>query len=136
MASSADRVAMFLLLVGCGAEPETSAPPVAADSATLAERPCPEDSIVSYESFGGPFLLDWCTGCHAAGLPDGSRQGAPLGVDFDDLEAARKHAARIWARAADGNATMPPVGGPDEEERTRLGEWLACGAPTDVDIRD
>jgi hypothetical protein len=33
-------------------------------------------------------------------------------------------------RAADHNVTMPPVGGPEADERSALGEWLACGAPS------
>jgi hypothetical protein len=37
-------------------------------------------------------------------------------------------------RAADQNATMPPAGAPGEDERTLLGEWLACGAPTQADL--
>jgi hypothetical protein len=97
--------------------------------ASLDARPCPEDSFISYEDFGGPFLITWCNGCHASGLPEGERQDAPLGVDFDTIEQIRSQAARIWARSGDHNATMPPVGGPDEEDRARLGEWLACGAP-------
>jgi hypothetical protein len=95
----------------------------------LAGRPCPEDNALSWENFGGPLMLNWCTGCHSAALPDGQRAGAPVGVDLDTPEAARQWAARIWARSADGNATMPPWGGPDEEDRFLLGQWLACGAP-------
>jgi hypothetical protein len=42
----------------------------------------------------------------------------------------RAQAARIWARSGDHNMTMPPVGGPEDEDRSMLGEWLACGAPS------
>jgi len=38
-----------------------------------------------------------------------------------------------WFRAGDHNQTMPPVGGPDDDERGDLGEWLACGAPSLAD---
>jgi hypothetical protein len=96
---------------------------------SLKERPCPEESYLTYDDFGGPFLLTWCDGCHSVDLPDGSRQGAPLGVDFDTIDDVRRQKKRIWARAGDQNDTMPPIGGPDEEERALLGEWLACGAP-------
>jgi hypothetical protein len=95
------------------------------------ERPCPPDSFLSYENFGGPFLLTYCTGCHHSGVPADLRQGAPLDVNFDTLEDVRGRAATIWLRAADQNATMPPVGPAGEAERALLGEWLACGAPTD-----
>jgi hypothetical protein len=52
---------------------------------------------------------------------------------LDTLEDARAWADRIWVRAADHNATMPPVGGPEADERSALGEWLACGAPSFAD---
>jgi hypothetical protein len=100
----------------------------------LDERPCPDDSFLTYENFGGPFMLTYCTTCHASRLPADMRQGSPIEVNFDDIEDIRERADRIWFRAADGNQTMPPVGPPDEEARTRLGEWLACGAPTAADL--
>lgn len=95
----------------------------------LADRECPPDSVLTYESFGGPFIYSYCSGCHSKDLPEGMRQEAPMGSDFDTLDATREWSARIWARAADHNLTMPPIGGPDDDEREMLGEWLACGAP-------
>lgn len=100
----------------------------------LDERPCPEDSFLTYESFGGPFMLSNCTGCHHSRLPADTRQGAPIGVDFDELEDIRAWADRIWARSGDDNLTMPPVGPATADDRARLGEWLACGAPTDAEL--
>lgn len=85
--------------------------------------------MLTWENFGGPFLRNWCTGCHSADLAGSARYDAPPGTDFDTPASARAWRERIWIRAADGNATMPPAGGPDMEERRRLGEWLACGAP-------
>lgn len=101
---------------------------------SLDERPCPDDSFLTHENFGGPFLLNYCTGCHHTGVPADLRQGAPLEINFDTLDDVRGHADRIWFRAADQNATMPPLGAPGEDERALLGEWLACGAPTDADL--
>lgn len=49
------------------------------------ERPCPEDSILTAENFGAPFMLTHCTGCHHVSLKEGERAGAPLGVDFETL---------------------------------------------------
>jgi hypothetical protein len=100
----------------------------------LDERPCPDDSFLTYENFGGPFILTYCTTCHASRLPADMRQGSPVEVNFDDIDDIRSQAERIWFRAADGNSTMPPVGPPDLDDRTRLGEWLACGAPTAADL--
>ena len=102
---------------------------------TVAERPCPPHSELSYESFGAPFFSNWCQGCHGSARGAGERQGAPPQVSFDDAAAVRAQASAIWRRAADDNATMPPVGGPPPELRVQLGEWLACGAPTRDDLR-
>ena len=101
---------------------------------SLDDRPCPPDNTIDGISFGAPFMLNWCNGCHGSGIPEAERQGAPLGVDFDNLDDVREHADRIWARAGDGNDTMPPTPGPSEEERRMLGEWLACGAPFQVEV--
>lgn len=95
----------------------------------LADRPCPEDNQLSWESFGAAFMLEYCTGCHGRAVASGARQGAPDTVVFDDPNSIRELEERIWARAADNNATMPPVGGPDAETRRKLGQWLACGSP-------
>ena len=101
---------------------------------SLDERPCPEDSILTYENFGGPFMLSYCTGCHHSRLPADMRQMAPIDVNFDDIDDVRAWADRIWIRSADQNASMPPVGPPDDVARMRLGEWLACGALTDAEL--
>ncbi|HWB74454.1 MAG TPA: hypothetical protein VG755_05855 [Nannocystaceae bacterium] len=103
---------------------------------TLDERPCPDDSTLTWESFGGPFVLSYCSTCHGSGLPADMRQNAPVGLDFEHVDQVRMHADRIWARAADQNATMPPAGAPARDDRSLLGEWLACGAPTDADLAE
>ena len=121
-------------LAACVVEAEPVGPDDVSDPPTsLAERACPDDSDLVYESFGAPFMITWCNGCHAASLPEGERAQAPMGIDFDTVEDVRKHADRIWARSADHNLTMPPAGGPDEVEREMLGDWLACGAPRESD---
>jgi hypothetical protein len=93
----------------------------------LADRPCPEESFLDWESFGGPFMLTWCAGCHNAEA--GDRQDAPESVRFDRVEDVRDHLELVYLNAADDNDAMPPIGGPGLAERTLLGEWLACGAP-------
>ncbi len=96
---------------------------------SLEDRPCPEDNTLTWDNFGGPIMLNWCAGCHHSELPAGERAGAPVGVDMESPELVRAQLERIWARSADDNLTMPPVGGPDEMQRFYLGQWLACGAP-------
>jgi hypothetical protein len=87
-----------------------------------------DQSYLDHGTFGEPFLLDWCAGCHSAALPPRMRQNAPLDVNFDTLADVRRFADRITARAAGATPTMPPAGGPSAEERALLTEWIACGA--------
>jgi hypothetical protein len=127
-------LALALTLSGCEAEESSDELPIPlAEVESLSERPCPDDSILTYENFGEGFFLTWCSGCHSAALPEGERQQAPLDSTYDSLEEIREGAARIWRRAGDHNRTMPPLAGPDDEEHERLGEWLACGAPSERD---
>jgi hypothetical protein len=104
---------------------ETIPPP---PYASFDERPCPSDSVLTWENFGEPFMRSWCTGCHSSSQPVDRRLGAPVEINFDDLDGVREHASRVWSRSADQNNTMPPAGLPPEDERNDLGEWLACGA--------
>jgi hypothetical protein len=135
-----------LTLLGFGALVVASAAAVAACSSSSDDNPqtntgtqattpaipgrdCPKSSPLTYESFGGPFFLSYCTGCHSSRVAADKRQGAPLGMDFDTLEGIRGKLERIYARAGDDHLTMPPAGGPTAEHRKQLGDWLACGAP-------
>lgn len=133
MLERATHVAWLLLLTGCvGGSAGPSDEPFV-DSGpweNIGERPCPEDSFLTYDNFGQPFMLSWCTGCHSEALDSAEeRRDAPSGIDFDDAASTSIHLERIWIRAADDNTSMPPAGGPGEAERALLGEWLACGAP-------
>jgi hypothetical protein len=92
-------------------------------------RLCPTDSVANYDNTGGPFLLNWCTGCHSSLLPNGERAGAPLGMDFDTPAGIEEQLLRIYARSADYNTTMPPVNGAPAQERILMGDWITCGAP-------
>ncbi|HEU0030494.1 MAG TPA: c-type cytochrome [Kofleriaceae bacterium] len=87
---------------------------------------CPDTgTTLTYASFGATFFADHCNACHSQ-----ARNGAPSAFRFDTLDEVRAHADRIYIRAAGSNTTMPP--GPDDpprDERDRLAEWLACGAP-------
>jgi uncharacterized membrane protein len=98
----------------------------ASDSADLE---CPKNSFLSYENFGDPFLLTWCTPCHSSYLTTvEDRQEAPLGVNFNTYEDVLEHADFIKILTIDTEA-MPPAGGPSAEDRTLLEEWIACGLP-------
>ncbi len=95
---------------------------------------CPPTSTLTWENFGRPFVETHCTTCHSVHRSGDARQGALPGTDFDTAENVRAWADPIDRHAAAGslnvNRSMPttsPV--PSDEERRRLGEWLACGAP-------
>ncbi len=85
-------------------------------------------SQLTYDNFGGPFVVNWCRDCHSAQLPAGMRQDAPADVNFDTLDEIRTWSRRISLTAGTGT-TMPPAGGPTDDERKLLVEWLRCGAP-------
>jgi uncharacterized membrane protein len=91
---------------------------------------CPPATDLSYETFAQPFMENYCTGCHSSTLTGSARSGAPAGYNFDTLEGIRLRAQAIDETAAAGpsavNTYMPPNGGPSEEERRKLGQWLAC----------
>jgi len=87
-----------------------------------------ETTYLDYNNFGKPFALDWCRGCHSSSVPANMRQNATIGVDFDTLEDVQRWRERIEIRATGATPTMPPAGGPSEEERALLAEWLSCGA--------
>ncbi len=105
----------------------SSSPSTDATASPIEGRDCPKSSPLTYESFGAPFFLDYCTGCHSSKVAD--RRGAPIGVDFDSLVGIRSKLVKIYGRAADDHVTMPPAGGPSADLRKQLGDWLACGAP-------
>lgn len=114
--------------------------PRPATTPTAALPPCPPDNTLTWRSFGGGFLLTWCTGCHSSTLPADARQGAPEDINFDTHAAFKPHDRLVYERAvleahalaADPNASaspMPPAGLPSEADRKRLAQWIACGAP-------
>lgn len=86
---------------------------------------------VGYEDFAGPFMLNWCVGCHSSSLSgESARKKAPVGVDFDTLEGVRRHGEKIRFFAVE-QPLMPPLGGPSAEERALLGTWIDCGMPAE-----
>jgi len=96
----------------------------------LRSRPCPANSDLTYATFGSAFVQSYCLRCHSEGLSGMARGGAPVGVNFDALEAIRMRADSIWRLAADDHMYMPENGAaPSPDERHLLGDWLACGAP-------
>ncbi len=95
---------------------------------------CPSSGAPSAQNFGTAFLETHCLSCHSKSLTGAARQGATEGVDFDTLSDVRRQAALIDTHAAAGpnatNTEMPPANRPQptQQEREKLGQWLACGA--------
>lgn len=92
---------------------------------------CPSSSDLTCETFGRDFMEKYCTRCHSSKLTGAARMDAPPGHDFDTLSGVLAVAEHVDEYAAAGpdatNTVMPPSGAkPSEEERRKLGEWLAC----------
>lgn len=124
---------LMSLAAGCTKEGDAPEGPAARVPIVTDGGACPPESFLSWENFGEPFLLDQCTGCHSSALPEGTRQNAPMGVDFDGYENTRAWGSRIFARAAI-DVSMPPAYIEIPGERALLAEWLRCDAPTEADI--
>jgi uncharacterized membrane protein len=96
---------------------------------------CPSSNGPTAQNFGTQFLQTYCLSCHSASVTGTARQGAPTDVNFDTLDEVRVHSAHIDSHAAAGpnatNSEMPPANRtqPTQQEREKLGQWLACGAP-------
>jgi len=106
------RLWFIILTVACGSRGDTGT--------------CDRDPPLTYDNFGQAYLTKHCVGCHGTYLPEELREGAPIGIDLDTYDDALFWAERIQARATGSSPTMPPGGGPSEEERAKLQEWLNC----------
>ena len=113
------------LLAACGND-IGSEPVIPDDDDPLPVSKC-ETSFLDHDNFGAPFVANWCRGCHSSAVPMNMRQKAPIDVNFDDEGDLVVWAERIKIRASGTKPTMPPAGGPGEEERALLAEWIDCG---------
>ncbi|MEJ7597458.1 MAG: hypothetical protein WKG01_06070 [Kofleriaceae bacterium] len=117
------RRVVFAFLLGCADTPQGQ----------LTQSACPPVDPPTYTSFGEPFMTRYCIACHAQTRTGDAREGAPPTIDFDTQSLLRQHTSRIDKQAAFGpaaqNRLMPPGDfdpTPTDEERTRLGEYIAC----------
>ena len=93
----------------------------------IEDHPCPSTpaggTALTYENFGRAFIDAHCIICHGGANAHSSRA-------FTSVDQIRAQRDRIFANAAAGNRSMPPgPDGPSPEDRNRLADWLACGAP-------
>lgn len=101
---------LLVLLAACGTDTDSSC-----------------TTTVTYQTVGAPFVDSWCRGCHSIDVPGGMRQRAPANVNFDTLDEIRGQLVDIDNDIS--HRTMPPAGGPSDDERALLITWLRCGAP-------
>jgi len=112
------------------------------DEGTASGAVCPPTgSTLTYANFGQPFMAMYCNRCHSSALTGDARQGAPADHNFDTLNGILKMADHVDEEAAAGpssvNTSMPPSDPkPPEEERKKLGEWLACETKDRADAGD
>ncbi len=125
-------LAALAILAGCEEKPLFGPP---------TESVCPPTQTLSYENFGKPFMENYCTECHDSQKRGEDRQGATSFHDFDTIYGIRAVSEHIDLTSAAGptgivNDSMPPDGDPTPtlEEREQLGEWIACGMPTDAQL--
>ncbi|HEX5059937.1 MAG TPA: hypothetical protein VFV99_11285 [Kofleriaceae bacterium] len=123
-------LSLALVLAACGTEVpagDGSGSGSGSDDEQVDPSVC-DTSYLDYDNFGAPFVINWCRGCHSDAVPAGMRQKAPLDANFDTLAQVRTWSQKIATRATGTTPNMPPAGGPTEQERQLLAEWLACGA--------
>lgn len=93
---------------------------------------CPSGSTLTYSNFGEQFFESYCLRCHSSDVSGNARMGAPADHDFDtlgEIELFQEHIDQLAAFGPDSeNDAMPPGGAsPSDDERLKLGEWIACG---------
>lgn len=95
---------------------------------------CPSPPTLTYANFGQAFMQSFCLRCHSTAVASNARMGAPSDHNFDLVTDIRSLAEHIDEHAGSGpaatNTIMPPGDPrPTTEDRRKLAEWLACGAP-------
>lgn len=107
-------IAALVVTMGC----------VEGDPATDDAVFCADAPVTTWDNFGAGFITENCRSCHMSSSED--RQDAPEGVDFDSHEETVAFKDRILARATGAEATMPPGGGTDGDDRYLAEVWLRC----------
>jgi hypothetical protein len=93
---------------------------------------CHEDRSLTYDTFARDFFASYCTRCHGSDkVGMGARNAAPSDHNFDTLAGVQRWLPNIDIMAAAGpkaeHMDMPPSSPkPTDEERQKLGAWLAC----------
>ena len=91
------------------------------------------DPPLTYENWGEAYISDFCVGCHSSLVEGAERRGATVGVDFNTYGDVMRRVDRIEARGTGPDFTMPPSGGPNEEQIRIFEEWLTCEVRPDAE---
>jgi hypothetical protein len=83
------------------------------------------DGEVTYGNQIGPLLEANCVPCHDSAKSGAERNGAPLGVDFDNYTDAKNSALGANTRIQAG--TMPPTGAPSTGDKALFQAWVDQG---------
>jgi hypothetical protein len=94
---------------------------------------CIHDPPLEYDRYGQGFVEKFCNGCHSSLVPEELRNDAPVGVDFDSYGAILQWKDRIAVRTDPDEPTMPPGGGPTDDQYVEFHEWLDCSVQRDWD---
>jgi len=122
-------IAVAAAIIGCGGDDHHGG-----GEGTPTQATCPSTQTLTYANFGQSFMQNYCLTCHSASVTGDARNGAPSDHNFDVLDDIRSLADHIDEYAGSGPAatnTLMPKDDPrpSVEERRKLSEWLACGAP-------
>jgi uncharacterized membrane protein len=118
--SSKLRVSLFCLGLAALA-------PACGDSESKPEVDCQSGPIPTYSEVA--VLTTNCANCHSTGKTGAARENAPVAVNFDTYDAAKKSAEQAVIEVYGGS--MPPAGkaAPTEAQKQALYKWALCGTP-------
>src|SRR5262245_10368365 len=83
--------------LACTNEADEPKPPPNEGPGRSSGSTCPSNMTLTYENFGMEFFATYCVRCHSETPADGSRHGAPRGLDWDEIETVRLYAETIDA---------------------------------------
>ncbi|MGZ3421396.1 MAG: hypothetical protein ACXVEF_17505 [Polyangiales bacterium] len=100
----------LVALMGCSSQAKST-------GITESDIACPTDSTLTYENFAKPLVEGKCLSCHSGNQqPNLSTQGS-LVVNKTKILAVAVY-----------TDDMPREGSMTADERTKLGQWISCGA--------
>ena len=124
----------LLFLTAC--EPDVPGVVDGSDASCAPDRRAEVASQAYFDGTMVPTIFEtYCSHCHWSTLSGDARHGAPVGLDYDDLDSATSRNGATWFRVS--GYDMPPMGRvPNLTEMAVLNEWLNCTLPAGGDDDD